>query len=291
MKKIEILSPTGFKHNILLLFRQFHHFAKRNAFKLAMIIISIYVLNMKNISFSFNMGELGSAVAVSETKHLGSEAIPSFQKTATQSGKIKEKAEEPLAMPVDDFDREHRNPSIPSFTNTISNLGYLLNPLFSSRKKSKTHERDFYNRKCSDYVGRYNHVAQSEMKKFGIPASIILAQALLESNVGENKLARMHNNHFGIKCVSRKCSKGHCTNIEGDSHKDFYRNYESVWSAYRDHSRFLQKDRYLHLKSLGTKDYEAWAKGLMDSGYSDDESYARKLVDIIETLGLYGYDE
>ena len=129
------------------------------------------------------------------------------------------------------------------------------------------------------------------MKKYGIPASITLAQGLLESNAGASKLARLNNNHFGIKCFSRNCKPGHCSNYTDDSHKDFFRKYKGAKESYRAHSLFLQRSRYKHLHQLGTKNYKDWAHGLRKAGYATDKKYAPKLIKLIEVLKLDKYDK
>lgn len=138
------------------------------------------------------------------------------------------------------------------------------------------------------YVKRFAKVAQGEMHKYGIPASIKLAQGLLESNAGKSPLATKNNNHFGIKCFSKKCKKGHCSNFSDDSHKDFFRVYNSSWESFRAHSEFLKGKRYKHL--LGESDYRVWAKGLIKAGYATDQKYAEKLIGLIEGLELYRFD-
>ena len=120
------------------------------------------------------------------------------------------------------------------------------------------------------YVNRFSDVARTEMEQFGIPASITLAQGLLESSAGKSPLARDANNHFGIKCFSKKCKKGHCKNFSDDHHKDFFRTYPSAWESFRAHSLFLQKDRYKHLLDLKKTDYINWAVGLKKAGYATD---------------------
>jgi len=158
--------------------------------------------------------------------------------------------------------------------NSYSNLGNS-----SSKKKKQI-----------AYVKRFSKIAQTEMKKFGIPASIKLAQGLLESNAGESPLSRKNNNHFGMKCFSTKCKKGHCSNFSDDSHKDFFRVYQNSWESYRAHSKMLQNKRYRHLLDLGHSDYKAWAKGLKASGYATDKRYAEKIIHLIEDLKLHRYD-
>ena len=144
--------------------------------------------------------------------------------------------------------------------------------------------------KCRAFVKRFAKVAQVESEKYGVPASIKLAQALLESDAGDSRLARSNNNFFGIKCFSRKCAKGHCSNFTDDTHKDFFKKYDSAWLSFRDHSLFLQKKRYLHLQKIPIMDYEGWARGLKKAGYATDKAYAEKLIDVILTMKLSEFD-
>lgn len=140
------------------------------------------------------------------------------------------------------------------------------------------------------YVKKHAKVAQSEMTKFGIPASITLAQGIVETNAGISRLATDNNNHFGIKCFSRKCKKGHCSNFSDDTHKDFFRKYKSTGESYRAHSRLLKNKRYQGLFDYPITDYKNWAHGLKKAGYATDRRYAEKLIRIIEDLELYRYD-
>ncbi|MEM7103075.1 MAG: glucosaminidase domain-containing protein [Bacteroidota bacterium] len=141
------------------------------------------------------------------------------------------------------------------------------------------------------YVERFAHVAQAEMVKYGVPASITLAQGILESGSGKSRLAKENNNHFGIKCFSKKCQKGHCSNFADDHHKDFFRAYSTAWDSYRDHSILLTSKHYRHLLKLDRSDYRGWAKGLEAAGYATAKNYGDKLIRIIETLDLVAYDE
>lgn len=140
------------------------------------------------------------------------------------------------------------------------------------------------------YVAQYQEIALEEMRKHHIPASITLAQALLESNIGQSGLATKNNNHFGIKCFSRSCQKGHCSNFSDDSHKDFFRIYPDAKQSFHDHSRLLQKDRYAGLFQLSITDYKSWAHGLSAAGYATDPNYAKKLIRLIEDLDLDRWD-
>jgi flagellum-specific peptidoglycan hydrolase FlgJ len=144
---------------------------------------------------------------------------------------------------------------------------------------------------CEKYVERYVRVAIAEKEKFGIPVSITLAQGLLESDAGCSRLAKSNNNHFGIKCFSKKCKKGHCSNFSDDHHKDFFRIYISVWASFRNHSEFLQKKRYQKCFELEQTDYKGWARELSKAGYATDPKYADKLIGVIEGLELWQFDQ
>jgi len=140
-----------------------------------------------------------------------------------------------------------------------------------------------------EYINRFRETAQKEMNIYGIPASISLAQGIVESRAGNSKLALNNNNHFGIKCFSRRCRKGHCSNFTDDSHKDFFRKFKSPWESWREHSVMLSKGRYQNLKKHG-RDYCKWAYGLKSVGYATDPNYAEKLIGMIKLYDLDQYD-
>ena len=139
------------------------------------------------------------------------------------------------------------------------------------------------------YINRFAPVAVAEMRKYGIPASIILAQGLVESNAGASTLAAQANNHFGIKCFSRHCKSGHCVNHKDDTAKDYFVKYNNAWSSFRAHSEFLKKaQRYQHL--FKSRNYKTWANGLERAGYATDKKYAEKLIAVIIRYDLQKYD-
>jgi LysM repeat protein len=150
----------------------------------------------------------------------------------------------------------------------------------------------------SGYINRYKDIAVAEMQRTGIPASIKLAQAMLESNCGKSDLACNANNHFGIKCGNDW--DGKCFHKEDDDYQDgkitksCFREYSSVYDSYVAHSDFLvdpsKSNRYGFLFKLDPTDYKAWAKGLAKSGYATDPKYADRLIDIIEKYQLYNLD-
>ncbi len=142
------------------------------------------------------------------------------------------------------------------------------------------------NAKVKAYVNRFLHVAKAEEKKYGIPMEIALAQGIIESRSGSSTLAVRANNHFGIKCFSKKCGPGHCINHADDHSKDFFRKYGNAWESWRAHSILLSSGRYKKLHKYG-KDWRAWAEGLERVGYATDREYAEKLISVIETYRLY----
>ncbi|MDR1610927.1 MAG: glucosaminidase domain-containing protein [Candidatus Symbiothrix sp.] len=140
-----------------------------------------------------------------------------------------------------------------------------------------------------NYIEKYKYLAIKQMEKHKIPASITLAQALLESGAGLSSLANSSNNHFGIKCHADW--KGERIYRRDDNPKDCFRRYETIEDSYEDHSLFLSKhSRYSVLFSYNITDYEAWARGLQKCGYATDKAYANKLIKYIEDYKLYIYD-
>jgi hypothetical protein len=140
---------------------------------------------------------------------------------------------------------------------------------------------------AQEYIKLYLAAAKHQENKHNIPVAITLAQGLHESNAGNSRLAREENNHFGIKCFSKSCKKGHCVNYADDSHKDFFMSFRSAWSCFNYRSQFLHKDRYKHLMKLKKTDYKGWANGLQKAGYATDKNYAKKLIRTIEKYNLH----
>lgn len=141
---------------------------------------------------------------------------------------------------------------------------------------------------ATDYIERFKAIAVEEMLKNGIPASITLAQGLLESGNGNGMLAIKANNHFGIKCNSTWT--GPTILKDDDAPNECFRVYESPEQSYRDHSEFLKRERYAFLFELDRNDYKGWANGLKKAGYATNPKYADLLITIIERYGLDQYD-
>ena len=157
-----------------------------------------------------------------------------------------------------------------------------IKPLKSYKKLSVAERVD-------RYVKTYAEVAQQEMKSYDIPASITLAQGILESGMGDSRLATQANNHFGIKC--HKEWKGKRIYHDDDKKGECFRVYKDPRKSYRDHSLFLtSRSRYDFLFDIKRNDYKAWAKGLKKAGYATDPKYPDKLISLIERYRLDRYD-
>ena len=141
----------------------------------------------------------------------------------------------------------------------------------------------------NDYILQYKDIAMGNMQKYGIPASIILAQGILESGAGRGDLALEANNHFGIKCHNDWL--GESVRHDDDSAQECFRKYKEASESYRDHALFLVgKNRYATLFKYEKDDYKAWAKGLRACGYATDPNYPDKLISYIERYNLHQYD-
>ncbi|MDY8136430.1 glucosaminidase domain-containing protein [Aquimarina sp. 2201CG5-10] len=145
-----------------------------------------------------------------------------------------------------------------------------------------------YKAKIQRYIYEYSSIAKNEMKLYGIPASITLAQGILESGAGYGDLTRRANNHFGIKCHDWE---GDRVFHDDDLSQECFRKYDLVSESFRDHSLFLaNRKRYAALFKLRKNDYKGWAKGLKAAGYATDKKYPDKLISIIQRYELYKYD-
>ena len=138
------------------------------------------------------------------------------------------------------------------------------------------------------YIKKYSLIAVQHQKLYRIPASITLAQGILESGAGNSELARKSNNHFGIKCHDWK---GASVRHDDDLRGECFRKYKNPEQSYEDHARFLtERPRYASLFKLKVTDYKGWAKGLQRCGYATDRAYANRLIKLIEDYDLYRYD-
>jgi flagellum-specific peptidoglycan hydrolase FlgJ len=164
--------------------------------------------------------------------------------------------------------------------------------LFRSEERPVQHSRAAQ----VDYIEKYKDVAIKEMNRGGIPASIILAQAMLESGSGSSELARKANNHFGLKCTDEWTGatfgrKDDDRNPQGSLVDSCFRRYNNVAESYADYGEFMREyRRYRFLFELDRTDYKSWARGLQSAGYATSTEYSSRLIELIERFRLYQYD-
>ena len=178
---------------------------------------------------------------------------------------------------IDIFSKNNRERLFCAFLTHL----FLLTGIYTveAQSRSKSYE---------NYIEQYCKIAVEHRKKYGIPASITLAQGLLESGAGQSRLAREANNHFGIKCGNSW--NGKSIKHDDDKKKECFRKYKKAEESYDDHSKFLKRKRYEPLFKYKVTDYESWAKGLRKCGYATDKNYADKLIKIIKDYKLYRFD-
>lgn len=149
-------------------------------------------------------------------------------------------------------------------------------------------DKDYPSYTTLSYIDRFKNISIEEMNRYGIPASITLAQAILESGTGKSDLAKYANNHFGIKCTKDWKGKGYYK--DDDAKDECFRVYNNPEESFKDHSQFLKRKRYASLFELDKNDYEGWAKGLKDAGYATNPRYPQLLIGLIEKYNLNQYD-
>jgi flagellum-specific peptidoglycan hydrolase FlgJ len=278
-------------------------FISKNWLNLLIIALFLYVVFTKNLHFSIKLNEDGPiakaaasmsnfAKPVSEKKQavLNLKQAPEGRLHDVRFNELADLGDTPAKAgnPVVELLPSRNVKSVASMrdnnvANNFNNIEVLWSPqrFTPSVVKSK---KD----KCWEYVSRFANIAKMEREKFGIPVSITLAQGLLESNAGESKLTQKANNHFGIKTFSKRVN--HVV-MRDDTPNDKFKMYNSAWESYRDHSLLLMRDHYKHLQYLSKTDYVGWARGLQKAGYATDKQYADKLIQLIENLKLFRFDE
>ncbi len=160
---------------------------------------------------------------------------------------------------------------------------------YAAKTKNASSESSYPEISREEYINRYKHIAIAHQRRYGIPASITMAQGILESNSGNSNLARKSNNHFGIKCKGDW--KGRSVRHDDDAPNECFRAYDTVERSYEDHAEFLDSSpRYDSLFRFDPTDYSSWARGLKAAGYATAPDYAPRLVKIIEDYKLYLLD-
>ena len=278
-QKLQLIRASA-QHHLLRWRYQAENLIRRYWLRAFFIALGTFLLIRKDVSINLNLNAVATPVSYESTSN---GPTPSDQQAMNVS-MISSKKAAPSARKVSHLTKNRKPASKdPNLANTYSNVTKYSDEDLARRAAKR--------KKQLAYVKKFAKTAQSEMRTYKIPASITLAQGLLESNVGESRLATKNNNHFGIKCFSRKCRKGHCSNFTDDSHKDFFRKYKSAWESFRAHSQLLKAKRYRGLYKLEPDDYRGWAVGLKKAGYATDPKYAQKIIELIEDLDLDEYDD
>jgi len=255
---------------LVYLFRALRY-VQKHWFDIALILLTLYVFLEKKVDIQLNLSSPEvTEIIPAQAQNISMLAPQTAEKSASAKAKQTPTTDERQA-------------------NTFSNLTFILSPTYAERHNIPPAIVEEKREIVRQYLETYAPIARREREKYGIPVSITLAQGLLESNVGESRLAQESNNHFGIKCRS-KCRGCTCRNYTDDSRYDMFRVFESPWESYREHSILLNGGRYKHLLKLPMTDYKNWAHGLKKAGYATDKRYAYKLIQIIEHLELDRYD-
>lgn len=231
---------------------------QRNWFKFAIAAFLVFILVKKDLSFSINM-----------------RAPVEQQKQQPTKKAKKEKSEELMT--------DTKGIAEKSETNLLD-----VSSVFSSKKGGSSAFDAL--QKVDDatiqhYLKRFARVAVSESEKFGIPASVILANATLQSYAGQREIAIQGNNQFALTCTSDW--QGGKKELDGTC----YRTYENAWTSFRDHSYYITTGRMSNLKNLKNENYKTWAKALEKANYSNDKKYASQLIKVIEKYELTKLDE
>jgi flagellum-specific peptidoglycan hydrolase FlgJ len=243
-----------------------------NWFTMVLFVVLAFVFIRKDLSLNFN---LNAPMKVEKERPQNYEAPT--QKISTprkkQESKLTEKSPEKKEVAKE--------------TKKGTSLFNIFSSPFKKGKKGKdfSEKLDAVDQAIKEaYLERFAHVAKSEQEKFQIPASIILANALLHSQGGQNDLSTDYNNHFSIPCGDD------WDGGTGSSEGVCYRIYESAWMSFRNHSQYITSGNFSDLTELGATDYRGWAKGLAKRNFSEDKSLAKNLIRIIEKYGLNDLD-
>jgi len=175
------------------------------------------------------------------------------------------------------------------FLSSCSSRKFSKNNKQIEKAANKANNNTYKSYNTLSYIDEFKAVAIEEMNAYGIPASITLAQGILESGSGNSDLAKYANNHFGIKCTSDWKGKNYFR--DDDQKNDCFRVYKDARESFKDHSEFLKRKRYSALFQLDKNDYKSWALGLKQAGYATNPKYPDLLINMIEKYQLYQYDQ
>lgn len=241
-------------------------FVRKNWYKLAFLGFLLYIFLQKDLSFSINLN-----APFREEEPAQIESQPRQQ---------------PIKKPLEKLSDNDIAPTMSKISEkAVGRFGF---PFFGSAEKQPNvfdHLAQIDDKTKLAYLERFANVAINERKKFGIPSSIILANALLHSTAGRNDLAHNGNNHFALSCDAN------WTEQSGDYHGQCFKHYDNAWLNFRDHSNYITTERFLPLRQLGTTNYKAWAAALERERFSNEPDLAEKLVQLIEIFQLYELDK
>lgn len=239
-------------------------FLFKNWYKLFFIGFGLYIFLQKDMSFQIN---LSSPLKMEEVEEKSSPSPKTAKKSQEKytDNRVAVPAHVPSSHIIDKLEMSF----LPDARNKSDNYS-VLQQIEETTKLA--------------YLERFKQVAISERKKYGIPSSIILANALLHSHAGQNIVARSGNNQFGLFCTVEW--RGESENYDGLC----YRHYSNAWNSFRDHSLHVTTENFEPLRQLGTTNYKAWAKGLEKAGFSKEANLASKLIQLIEGYQLFKLD-
>ena len=239
-------------------------YAKRNWFSLAVVCLAIFIFVKKDFSFRLDL-----------------KAPIKQEKVHPPSTPVRE-----APQPVKEKMTENLNTKTAPTSNKMGLLDWL--PFFGNDAKvSEAYQAYQSIDKATKeaFMKRFSHVAVSEQEKYGVPASIIMANAMLHSHVGQRDIAQYGKNHFGLRCSADW--NGEVTDYNGQC----YRHYDNAWLSFRDHSLYLTTGKNAAMKQKNGLDYMAWAKSLEQMGFSSENRLAKHLIHIIEEYNLQSLDE
>ena len=236
-------------------------YLKKYWFQLSLICLVLYVMVSKDLSFQFNINKPDQENSI----------------------ELPNNAQKPGKKEKELITQNSSTPSVAkseaSFFSKIPFIGGGGKP---SGKKSELPQVDDF--AVQSYIKRFAHVAISERKKYGVPSSIIIANALFHSYAGKRDMAQSGHNHFAIPCsVDWTGPNGTYTGM-------CYRHYENAWTSFRDHSLYVTSGKFTKLRRLGTTDYKGWAKNLEAEGFSEFENLEKNLLQLIEKYDLSQLD-
>ncbi|MCB9299472.1 MAG: glucosaminidase domain-containing protein [Lewinellaceae bacterium] len=242
---------------------QIKAYLQRNWFKLGIAAILLFLVLKKDLSFRIN---LNTPIPIEQPQQ---PPRPAGQKGEDGSRERYTEARQPAAADLPGTERFE-----------------LLSSSGGRREVQAIDQLELVDKEIvQGYIKRFGKVAVAERKKFGIPASIILANALLHSQAGTREMARNGNNQFALSCTPDW--QGPSISVDGRC----YRQYENAWTSFRDHSLYLTTGTFAHLQQLPNDDYKAWANALEKAVFSPEKNLARQLIRVIENYGLAQWDE